>query len=39
VTSSGNNPVGLLFAGSKTITVANRIGDVLAALNVTIDGN
>ncbi|MGA1870656.1 MAG: hypothetical protein ACMUJM_19150 [bacterium] len=32
------NPVGLLFAGSSTITVANRIDLVLAAFNVTVDG-
>jgi hypothetical protein len=30
-------PVGLLFAGSPTNTIANHIGDVLGALNVTID--
>ncbi len=32
------NPVGLLFAGSSTITVANPIDDVLGAFGVTIDG-
>lgn len=31
-------PVGLLFAGGDTYTFANRIGDVLNALNVSIDG-
>jgi hypothetical protein len=31
-------PVGLLFAGSTTITVANRIDAVLAHFGVTIDG-
>jgi hypothetical protein len=30
-------PVGLLFAGSSTITVANRIADVLEALHVQVD--
>jgi hypothetical protein len=30
-------PVGLLFAGSSTLTVANRIGDVLGALHAQID--
>lgn len=36
--SSGRRrPVGLLFAGSDTITVANRIGDVLGALGVQVD--
>jgi len=30
-------PVGLLFAGSSTITVGNRIGDVLGALHAQID--
>ena len=30
-------PVGLLFAGSSSITVANRIGDVLGALHSQID--
>lgn len=36
--NAGANPVGLLFAGSNTITVANPIGEVLAAVNATIDG-
>ena len=31
-------PVGLLFAGSSLITVANPIDLVLAEFNVTIDG-
>jgi len=31
-------PVGLLFAGSATMTVANPIDDVLAHFGVTIDG-
>jgi hypothetical protein len=30
-------PVGLLFAGSSTMTIANRIDDVLGALSATID--
>ena len=38
VTDDDNlNPVGLLFAGSSTITVANRIDLVLAAFDVTVD--
>jgi PKD repeat protein len=37
VTQSGNNPVGLLFAGSSTRTLANRIQAVLAWFDVTID--
>jgi hypothetical protein len=32
-------PVGLLMAGSSTITVANRISDVLGALHSQIDTN
>ena len=31
------NPVGLLFAGSSTMTVANRIDLVLARFDVTVD--
>jgi len=31
-------PVGLLFAGSKSIAIANPIGDVLAAFNVAFEG-
>lgn len=39
VTDDGNkNPVGLLFAGSNTTTMANRIQRVLVRFNVTIDG-
>ena len=37
VTNSGNNPVGLLFAGSSTNTFANPIGPVLTRFGVTID--
>jgi len=37
VTASGNNPVGLLFAGSSTRTIANPIQVVLDRFNVTID--
>ena len=40
VTREGNNPVGLLYAGSLggRFGVANQIDDVLSELNVTIDG-
>ncbi len=39
VTDDDNlNPVGLLFAGSSTMTVANRIDLVLARFGVTVDG-
>jgi len=38
VTQGGTNPVGLLFAGNSTITIANRIDDVLNSFDVTIDG-
>lgn len=37
VTSNGNNPVGLLFAGSSSYTIANPIGPVLTTFDVTID--
>jgi hypothetical protein len=37
VTQEGNNPVGLLFAGSSIRTFANLIGPVLTRFNVTID--
>ena len=37
VTKEGNNPVGLLFAGSSTRTFANRIDLVLSRFGVTID--
>jgi PKD repeat protein len=37
VTSVGNNPVGLLFAGSSIRTIANPIGLVLSELQVEID--
>ena len=38
VTNDANkNPVGLLFAGSSTRTLANQIGLVLSRFNVTID--
>lgn len=36
VTDVGNRPVGLLFAGSSTHTIANPISAVLSALGVTI---
>ena len=39
-TDGAPDPVGLLFAGSSTRTIANHIGDVLGSLNVTMyDGN
>ena len=39
VTDDGNlNPVGLLFAGSATVTIANRIDLVLNRFGVSIDG-
>ena len=39
VTDDGNlNPVALLFAGSSSITIANRIDLVLNRFGVTIDG-
>jgi len=38
VTDPDKNPVGLLFAGSSTMTVANPIDAVLEAFDVTIDG-
>ena len=37
VTQEGNHPVGLLFAGSDTNTLANRISTVLTTLGVIID--
>jgi hypothetical protein len=36
--NENNKPVGLLFAGSNTITVANPINAVLSVFGVTIDG-
>ncbi|MDQ3705155.1 MAG: hypothetical protein M3437_08035 [Chloroflexota bacterium] len=36
VSSTGNRPVGLLFAGSSSHTIANPIRKVLSALGVTI---
>jgi hypothetical protein len=38
VTESGNHPVGLLFAGSSSYTIANPIDPVLSRFGVTIDG-
>jgi hypothetical protein len=35
---SVNHPVGLLFAGSDTITIINRIDFVLSRFGVTVDG-
>ncbi len=37
VTTSGSNPVGLLFAGGSSRTYANEIGRVLSNFGVTID--
>jgi PKD repeat protein len=37
VTEKGNHPVGLLFAGSSTVTIANPIGPVLEHFKVSID--
>ena len=37
--NSNKNPVGLLFAGSATRTIANPIGPVLNHFGVTIDGS
>ncbi|MGR8997953.1 MAG: hypothetical protein ACU88J_02765 [Gammaproteobacteria bacterium] len=37
VTSDNNNPVGLLFAGSSTHTIANPIDPVLEHFAVTVD--
>ncbi|MFC1794781.1 Ig-like domain-containing protein [Planctomycetota bacterium] len=37
VTKPGKQPVGLLFAGSTYYTIANPIGAVLGAFDVTID--
>jgi len=37
VTDPGKNPVGLLFAGSSSYTIANPINLVLERFNVTID--
>jgi len=37
VTEIGNNPVGLLFAGSATLTLANPIDEVLDAFGVVVD--
>jgi hypothetical protein len=39
VTDSGYQPVGLLFAGSSTNTIANPIKPVLAHFGVTIDNS
>ena len=34
-----NRPVGLLFAGSSSYTIANHIDNVLSSFNVAIDGS
>ena len=36
--SSNNSPVGLLFAGSSTMTIVNPIDPILQRFGVTIDG-
>jgi hypothetical protein len=36
--TDARKPVGLLFAGSSVITIANPIGPVLGRFGVTIDG-
>ncbi len=38
VTDRGNEPVGLVFAGSATSTFINPIGPILERFNVSIDG-
>jgi hypothetical protein len=38
VTQDGNNPVGLVFAGSDSYTIANPIDLVLDHFGVTVDG-
>lgn len=37
VTQDGNHPVGLLFAGSSLVTIANPIDEVLSHFGVSID--
>jgi hypothetical protein len=39
VAKDGLHPVGLFFALSPSISILNRIGDVMAAFGVTIDGS
>jgi hypothetical protein len=38
VTSSGNKPVGLLFAGTSSATFATPISPILSKFGVTVDG-
>ena len=38
VTQTGNRPVGLLFAGSNSVTIANPIDLVLSYFGVSVDG-
>jgi len=38
VTADGNHPVGLLFTGGDTFTIANPIDLVLSRFGVAIDG-
>jgi hypothetical protein len=37
--NASHNPVGLLFAGSSTTTIANPIGEVLAKLSAALGGS
>ena len=37
IVDTNNNPVGLLFAGSSTLTIANTIGAVLSRFGVSVD--
>lgn len=36
--NAGHNPVGLLFAGSSSVTIANPIGEVLTKLSAVLGG-
>ena len=36
--AEGRRPVGLLFAGSKTVTIANPIAPILQRFGATIEG-
>ena len=38
ILNGNGNPVGLLFAGSSTITIANPINPILSRFGVTVDG-
>ena len=39
VSQDGLHPVGLLFAGGRSATIANPISDILTTFGVTIDGS